>query len=97
MKSRFHRDALIEFDEAIDYYSIESEDLGVRFRSCIRASVQRIENSPSSWPFYEGDVRRFVVNDFPFVIIYLVLDDYLYIVAVMHTSRKPGYWKSRIN
>ena len=31
MKSRFHPEALIQFDEADEYYSLVSEELGERF------------------------------------------------------------------
>ncbi len=32
---------------------------------------------------------------FPFLIYYEVLEDKLWIWAVMHAAREPGYWKSR--
>jgi plasmid stabilization system protein ParE len=97
MKSKFHPDAMIEFDEAGDFYDLRSKELGERYRSHIQSSIEEIEDSPYSWPMFDEDVRRHVVDDFPFVIIYLTLDDLVQIVAVMHTSRRPGYWKDRIN
>ena len=97
MKSKFHLEAMIEFDEAGDFYSVRSEELGERFRSHIQSSIEEIEDSPHSWPMFDQDIRRYVVDEFPFVIIYMELEDLVLIVAVMHTSRKPGYWRSRIN
>lgn len=97
MKSRFHPEALFEFDEADDYYSLVSEELGERFRSQVRSTVRKIERSPRSWPIYDEEIRRCLVERFPFLIFFMEIDDYLLIVAVMHTSRKPDYWKHRIN
>lgn len=97
MRSKFHPEALAEFDDAIDYYDIEADGFGDRFREHIRTAVTEIEESPNAWPYYDDYVRRHLVSVFPYVVLYLEVDDYLLIVAVMHTSRKPDYWRNRIN
>lgn len=33
---------------------------------------------------------------FPFSIVYVALTELIYIVAIAHGSREPGYWKLRI-
>jgi hypothetical protein len=35
------------------------------------------------------------VKRFPYKIVYRERADDLYIVAIAHTSRRPGYWKDR--
>lgn len=36
------------------------------------------------------------VRNFPYGIVYHVVRDKVVIVAVMHLTRRPGYWKSRL-
>ena len=33
---------------------------------------------------------------FPYAILYTIEDNFILIVAVMHFSREPGYWRERI-
>ena len=42
-----------------------------------------------------GSRRVNSVRGFPFVVAYRIRPDDVYIVAVTHTSRRPGYWKHR--
>ena len=51
---------------------------------------------PEAWQAVEEDVRRHLIKRFPFGIYYTIERDYISIVAVMHMSRRPGYWKSRL-
>lgn len=45
-----------------------------------------------------GDgVRRCLVRRFPYGVLYARESDRLYILAIMHTKRKPGYWLDRRN
>ena len=43
----------------------------------------------------KGRFRRCLVHRFPYGVIYAVEDDVVYVAAVMHLKRKPGYWESR--
>ncbi len=45
----------------------------------------------------DPDLRRFVLNRFPFALIYSVSSDALCILGVAHQSRRPGYWRSRVD
>jgi hypothetical protein len=41
-------------------------------------------------------VHRFRLTQFPFSLLYINRADYLWVMAVSHGSRKPGYWKQRV-
>jgi len=45
---------------------------------------------------YGGKWRRILLRRFPFGVVYGVMDDQIVVVAIMHTRRKPGYWKNRM-
>jgi toxin ParE1/3/4 len=48
------------------------------------------------WRVIEEDVRRCLTRVFPYAVLYTIETDFILIVAVMHCSREPGYWKSRV-
>jgi toxin ParE1/3/4 len=43
----------------------------------------------------DEDIRRCLTQKFPYGILYTIEPDYILILAVMHCSREPGYWKNR--
>ena len=43
-----------------------------------------------------GDGRGAQINRYPYGMLYAVEADWLYIVAVMHLSRRPGYRHDRL-
>ena len=49
------------------------------------------------WPVIKDPVRRCLTRKFPYGILDAIEEDYILIVAVMHSSRKPEYWQERIN
>jgi len=42
-----------------------------------------------------GRTRSWLLTRFPYRLIYRVRDEDVYIVAIAHTSRRPGYWQNR--
>jgi hypothetical protein len=89
-------DAVREFERAVDYYNNERPGLGYEFAAEVRNAFNRIKRYPESWPFITRNIRKCVVNRFPFSILYHSEKEQVIVVAVMHMKRKPGYWKMRI-
>ena len=48
-----------------------------------------------NYEFHPEAEREFIEERFPHSIVYAVLGQRLFIIAVAHGSRKPGYWRSR--
>ncbi|WP_293161759.1 hypothetical protein [Okeania sp. SIO2C9] len=48
------------------------------------------------WPVIDEDIRRCLMRKFPYGILYTIEDNFILILAVMHCSREPGYWKDRV-
>jgi plasmid stabilization system protein ParE len=91
----FHHEAEVEFNEAIDYYEGCETGLGYDFSIEVFTSIQNIVSYPTAWPIIEQDIRRCLVNRFPYGIIYSIEHDEVFILAVMHLRRHPDYWKQR--
>lgn len=96
MKYVFHPEALTEYAEAVQYYIERRVELAQAFINAVEDAVNRIRESPTRFSIIDEDVRRCLTRKFPYGILYAVEQDYILILAVMHCSREPGYWKSRI-
>jgi hypothetical protein len=96
MKIVFLHPAKAEFMAAILYYNGQSEGLGYEFAAEVSRTLERIVQYPDAWFRLSKRTRRCRTNRFPYGLIYQVREDILLIVAVMHLSRNPETWKSRI-
>ena len=95
-KVEYHPDAVIELRNAIIWYDDQADGLGLEFLLDVKSAESRICQNPTTWPSYEADTRHYLMQRFPYWIIYLVLFDKIQIVSVAHCKRKPGYWKHRL-
>jgi len=97
MNYHFHPDALHGYAEATQYYAEISPSLAASFVSQVESGINQILLHPQAWQLIEEDVRRYLIKRFPFGIYYTIEDNNSVLIqAVMHLSRKPGYWKARI-
>jgi toxin ParE1/3/4 len=85
-----------EFWSAADYYDDQEEGLSERFIVNIQATVAKILANPWTPRCFDEDCRRVKAERFPYFVIYYVEEERVQIVSVMHTSRHPDYWKTRL-
>jgi toxin ParE1/3/4 len=89
-----------EIDYYLRRYEGESPGLGDRLWQDIQNVVARISEYPDIGETVRRTrnlVRRVPLRVFPFFLIYRRRDDHLQIVALAHTSRRPNYWRSRLD
>ena len=96
MTFSFHPEAEAEFFASIDYYENCEIGLGYDFAIEIYLTIERIISIPQAWTLLDQDIRRCLVNRFPYGVIYTIEDNEIYILAVMHLHRDPEYWRHRI-
>lgn len=87
--------AVAEFRRAVAYLDEQRPTAGERFALAYDATVRRILEFPEAWPPYYGDYRRCRVEGFPYWVVYEWTGDTLWIDAVSHDARRPGYWRGR--
>jgi toxin ParE1/3/4 len=90
-----------EIEFYVRRYEGESPGLGDRLWVEIQTAIDLISRHPRIGAFVQrvrvrGGMRRLPMNRFPFVLVYREHDEYVEIVALAHTSRKPNYWRSRL-
>lgn len=95
MKYAFHPEALAEYAEAVRYYAEQRAEVAQAFINAVEDTIYQIRESPTRWGVIDEDVRRCLTRKFPYGVLYTIEQDYLLILAIMHCSREPEYWKSR--
>ena len=96
MKVIFHPEASEEKLESARFYETRVEGLGADFLDAVQQATDRILQSPKAAPIERADIRRRLVGGFPFSILYHAGDDEIFVVALMHQHRRPGYWRKRL-
>ncbi|MBX7246967.1 MAG: type II toxin-antitoxin system RelE/ParE family toxin [Candidatus Sumerlaeaceae bacterium] len=95
MRFDFHPEAETELLETISYYENRRPSLGEDFSIEVQLAVQNILSYPWGWPVIAQGVHRCQTNRFPYGILYSIEPDRIFILAVMHLHRQPGYWTDR--
>ena len=81
----------------MDWYLERSSDAALKFDAEVGRALTQIRRAPHRWAAGPHQTRKFLLRQFPFVLIYRErASGDIDVVAVAHTSRKPGYWKRRL-
>jgi hypothetical protein len=86
-----------EVEAAFLYYESQVPGLGFQFLSALEEGYRHILSNPKAWTALpsKSSLRRCLLRRFPYGLIYEIVGNGIAIYAVMHLSRKPGYWKGR--
>jgi plasmid stabilization system protein ParE len=100
-RARYHPAARDELRGAVAHDEAERPGRGVDLEEAVRRVIRRIQLLPQSaprWPRIEVsfEIRRAKVKHHPYLVVYAVLEDQLVVLAIAHTSKRPGYWRERI-
>jgi toxin ParE1/3/4 len=94
--AQFYKEAIAEGKAVREWYEIRSSASAVAFMEELDRIVGRIREYPDGGaPYLEG-TRRYLMQRFPFSVVYRQKRRTLEVVAVARSKRKPGYWKSRV-
>jgi toxin ParE1/3/4 len=97
MRYEFHPEAELELYESASHYEAIVTGLGRRFADEVERVIQLLLEHPDSGSRLDKDLRHFVLRRFPFSVVYAATAEMIYIVAVAHGSREPGYWQLRVH
>ena len=82
-----------------------AEEAGVGggvFELEVNRCLALIAGAPERWSVYLVRrqplllVRRYVMQNYPYILYYYVEGETVVVVVVMHTSRRPDYWIVRV-
>jgi toxin ParE1/3/4 len=91
-------EARAELGEAAHWYEAARPGLGVEFTLEVDRALERIAEAASGFPIVAGadDVRRVLLERFPYALVFVVSADRATVISVAHGRRKPLYWAGRI-
>jgi toxin ParE1/3/4 len=96
---RIHQLADDELADAASWYEAKQPGLGVSLLELIDQAVERIRSGVMPGSPVPGvqrtNAKRVLLRRFPYSIVFFERDDEIVIVAFAHSSRRPGYWRSR--
>jgi len=96
----FHSEAAEEYLAATQYYlDHASPFVATAFVAEVEAAIETLLASPTTWAVIEEpQICRYLLTRFPYSIYYRWEPDRdrVSIYAVMHSSRRPGYWRERL-
>lgn len=86
-----------EFREAVKWYEERRPGWGGKLFDAVSHTVELILSHPDIGAERRGrnPSRQLPVLGFPYIVSYRVREHDIYIVAVAHAKRRPGYWKNR--
>lgn len=95
---QYHPEALHELIDAAGYYAERSSVVGDAFTELVDEALALIVERPLLAPAWPGrpDVRRRVLARYPYAILYTVEPEQIFVVAIEHAKRRPGYWLTRL-
>jgi toxin ParE1/3/4 len=92
----FHEEASAEYEAAFDWYFARNELAAWKFEEELGRAIDTITLAPQRWPEAIGGARKFLLQRFPFAVVYRELSSIIQVLAIAHGRRRPGYWKARL-
>jgi len=91
----FRRIAQLELEESVARYEEKRMGLGREFRNEIERHLRRIAKHPQQFGQFRGQVRRVVLQRFPYSIYFLPEVGRVIVLAVFHVRRAPRQLERR--
>lgn len=97
---RVEPEADAEVTDAVVAYEHIQPGLGIRFMDAFEAAVDIIERHPAiGSPVIGADpsleTRSYLLETFPYLVIYVELSDVLSVIKVSHGRQGDRYWRRR--
>jgi toxin ParE1/3/4 len=97
LKFSLHPGAASDIRNGAKFYVKEGGHalVGLFFEEIERA-IELIQAFPKLGVMRGEHLRVFVINRFPYSLVYRITAQGLRVLALAHHSRSPGYWKKRV-
>jgi plasmid stabilization system protein ParE len=96
MRAEFLTPANQEFLAVVDFYEAQAPGLGEDFILDVEASLKLITDFSNLGSRGPAGTRRIHLHRFPYSLVYRSDGDVLWVIAVEHQRRRPGFWMDRI-
>jgi plasmid stabilization system protein ParE len=96
MRIDFHPEATSELEESANWYGERSRVAERGFLLGVESAIRKVENDPKRFPHLDARHQACSVEAYPFQIIFRDDGGRIFIIAVAHAKRRPGYWRDRL-
>lgn len=95
---RIEADAAVELDveAAFEWYEAQYSNLGLQFLNELRLTYVRLSQNPRAYQVIKDDIRRILMRQFPYAVYFVIENDLIIVLGVLHTARDPEEWQTRI-
>ena len=94
-KLKFIPEVYDDIKIAYDWYESQRIGLGEDFLLALEESYSKISRTPRVYQIIHKIVRRKLLRRFPYGVFFVLQDDEVIVIAIMHTRRQPNEWRSR--
>ena len=92
----FDDDAILEIRRVRLRYKRIRDSLANRFMSAVVVASDKATAAPRSCSPHLNGTRIIPVRKFPYWVVFIEEPHRIFILAVMHSHRRPGYWRRRL-
>ena len=85
-----------DLEEAYFWYEEQVKQLGSEFIRVVDKSLATIQKNPLACPFIYRNIHRKLLPRFPYMLLYFINDNVIFVFACFHVKRDPKQWKSRL-
>lgn len=96
-KVKIDSDALLDIQEATDWYNKQLAGLGSRFQKQVKQQINSLKMNATNYSIRYNDVRCMTIKRFPFLVHFTIENSTstVKVFAVIHTSRNPAIWEEK--
>ncbi len=87
--------AQAEIAEGYEWYEEQRPGLGDEFLREVRRTLSSVEEAPFRYPVIRRDIRRALLNRFPYSILFIAEQENTVVVGCFHARRDPRRWHGR--
>ena len=87
--------ARADVQQAFDWYGSKRQGLGDEFIAALDEVLEQVADNPTAFQRFRRGVRRALIRRFPYSVYFRIEDEYVFVLAVFHSSRNPAKWKRR--
>lgn len=95
MKLFVRPEAEADLSASFRWYEERSPGLGREFLQIVDRAFARISSRPRQFLVVHRQIRRALTRRFPYAVFFIIEDDAVVILAVLHQASDPSRWKSR--
>ena len=82
-----------ELFQSAEWYEYQKRGLGGEVFDALTLTIEKIEKDPLLFPVVKKPIRRAQSHRFPFGVFFVIEDETIYIICIMHLSRTPAKWQ----